>query len=238
MRLWLEEGLCDHVWNGSYLTDELRSLVPVLPFSHYGRGPGRPLMLPPPPLGQSCWGTPVPRVNYRCAGRPTGEENRPYLHADQWLKGQRLQPHGLQWVNLLLPRLTTRSGRQPAHLKLSMRMAASNLIKDILVGGYSFAFLKQGCYSFFSSCWQKLCGSGDLNAALTSQHFKEQSVSDIPSKQTLSTINISYQMFGSLPLFISKGCGTIVTRKDRPCKLWLEKMNSVSIDLSEWNRFF
>lgn len=45
-------------------------------------------------------------------------------------------------------------------------------------------------------------------------------------------------MFGSLPLFISKGCGTIVTRKDRPCKLWLEKMNSVSIDLSEWNRFF
>lgn len=125
-------------------------------------------------------GTLMPSVNYWRAGRPTGEENRPYLHADQWLKGQRLQPHGLQWVNLLLPRLTTRSGRQPAHLKPSMQMAASNLIKGILVGGYSFAFLKQGCYSFFSSCWQKLCGSGDLNAALTSQHFKEQSVSDIP----------------------------------------------------------
>lgn len=54
--------------------------------------------------------------------------------------------------------------------------------KAVLVGSYSFAFLKQGDF-FFPFCLQKLCGNDDLSASMTSQHFEEQSVSDILLKQ-------------------------------------------------------
>lgn len=43
---------------------------------------------------------------------------------------------------------------------------------------------------------EKLCGSTDLNASLTSQHFEEQSVSDNPSKQTNTTVNTTLREAG------------------------------------------
>lgn len=63
-----------------------------------------------------------------------------------------------------------------------------------------FCFLKTG---FFSVSLQKVCGSGDLNASPTSQHFEEQPVSGIPYKQTylrVNTVNVPYQMSGSVLL--------------------------------------
>lgn len=158
------------------------------PFLLYGRGLGRSLMEGPgrmalgPPLGQSCW------------------------HADDlselqmcWLPHRRLElalftcwsvtkraEAAASWTPVSQPftakthHTLWKAARTSETEYANGSFKGKDLIKGILVGGYSFAFLKQGCYSFSSSCWQKLCGSGDLNAALTSQHSEEQSVSDIP----------------------------------------------------------
>ena len=188
MRLWLEEHLFDHVWNGSYLTDELRSLVPVLPFSPLW--PGSRQVPDGGTWQDGPWSSPGTKL-LACW----------WLHELQmcWLPHRRLESAlfthwsvtkraeaAASWTPVSQPftakthHTLWKAARTSETEYANGSFKGKDLIKGILVGGYSLAFLKQGCYSFFSSCWQNLCGSGDLNAALTSQHSEEQSVSDIP----------------------------------------------------------
>lgn len=141
-------------------------------FLLYGRGPGRSWMerdlagWPWSSLGQSCWHADDLRELQMCWP--------PHRRVESALSTRWSVTKRGRGCSLMDSSESTFSSTDSPHAAEGTRTSQTGYAngsfkgkdpdKGILVSVYSFSF-KAGCYSFSSSSWQKLCGSGDLNAA-------------------------------------------------------------------------
>lgn len=112
----------------------------------------------------------------RDAPDPARQWNWPGPHSSQWLGRQRPQPDRHLWVHLFFPNKQEGSPHSWNWVCKYQTSKGKDLRQDTHHRTLFICFFKAGfCFSL-----QRLRGNGNLNASMTSQHYEEQSVSDVP----------------------------------------------------------